>query len=374
MTAYCLLPTASSAQSPIIVETTGQPDKTPKPKPKPKPVPPPKPAEPEFVAPKLLWKTLVKPVEGGILYGGDALFLGGGTTLHKLDEDGRPQWTAEVGEQRAVAALDDRRVFFGGEKGTLYAFTQRSGSPLWQFASETGAAIQNAPAVGGGKIFVECLDNNLYALNAANGQLLWKFTRPDGSLGYSAPVFDSGAIYIAGETTLYKLDAATGNVLWKIFVGGKSLSTPALTDKAVIIGGDGPGVCAFARDSGKPLWNFPGKIENDWFGAPLIAGNRVYVGTYKGILYALDAAGTPRWASKLPGPSLTRPALDAKRGVLYLTCLTYRNEPCALGLAASTGRRLWDYGLDTVTSPPTLRADRLYIGSTNGYLYAFGLK
>ena len=315
-------PLTAYAQAPIIVETTGQPDKKPKPKPPPpKPVPPPKPAEPAFVAPKLLWKTLVKPVEGGILYGGDALFLGGGTTLHKLDEDGRPQWTAEVGEQRAAAALDDRRVFFGGEKGTLYAFTQRSGSLLWQFTSETGAAIQNAPAVGGGKVFVECLDNNLYALNAANGQLLWKFPRPDGSLGYSAPLFDSGAVYIAGETTLYKLDAATGKELWKAFVGGKSLSTPALSDKAVIVGGDGTGVSAFARDSGKPLWNFPGKSEGDWFGTPLVAGNRVCVGTYKGFVYALNAAaGTPRWAapSSRPFPNPPRLRRQTRRPLRHL--------------------------------------------------------
>ena len=370
----CLTPIFAQAQVPIIVETTGQPKPKPKFKPKPKPVPPPKPAEPVFVAPKLSWKTLLKPIEGGLTYSGGALFLAGGTTLYKLDDDGRTQWAREIGEQRATAGIDDRRVFVGNEKGVLSAMTQLSGSPLFQFASESGAAIQNAPTVGGGRIYVDCSDNNIYALSAANGQLLWKFLRPDGSLSYSAPVFADGSVYVAGETTLYKLDAATGKEQWRVFVGGKSLSTPALTDKAVYIGGDGAGVSAFARDTGKLLWNFQSKSPIDWFGAPLAAGNRVYVATYQKTLYALDAVtGASRWRGALTGPSLNRPALDAKRGVIYVTCTTYKEEPSVLGFAADGAGKRWEYGLDIVTGGPLVVGDRLYVGSTNGYLYAFGL-
>ena len=372
-----LLPRTVLAQAPIIVETTGQskPTTITATKPKPNPLPPPKPAEPRFVPPRMLWKTLVQPVEGGTIYNGDALYLGGGTSLYKLDSDGRTQWTVQVGEQRSTAAFDDRRVFFGNEKGILYAFTQRSGTPLWQFASESGAAIQNPPAVGAGHVFVECLDNNIYTLNAGNGQLVWKYTRADGAMGYSAPIYDDKAVYVAGETTLYKLDAITGKELWKAYVGGKSLSTPALTDTMVIVGGDGTGVTAFARDSGKVIWNFSGKIDNDGFGAPLVVANRVYVGTYQRNLYALDTLnGAPRWTGKLTGSSLTRPTLDARRNILYLTCLTYRGEPSAVGFSTVTGRRVWDYSLDVVTGAPLVVGDRLYIGSTNGYLYAFSLK
>jgi outer membrane protein assembly factor BamB len=358
---------AAFAQEPIIVESTGKPATPPPPKPKPKP-------QPTFVKPTLLWKTLLRRVDGAPVVQENELYAAAAGALYQMDTDGRTQWISETGGQPFTAALDDKRVFVGSDKGILYAVTRRSGQALWKYPTENSAAIQTRPAVGDGRVYFEANDNNVYAVSAANGQLKWKFVRPDGSLGYSSPVYD-GALYVAGESVVYRMDGADGKETWHTSVGGKSLSTPALSDDALFVGGDGAGLTALSRNDGKLLWNFKGSDEDDWFGPPLVARSRVYVTTYAGYAYAVDTAtGKQRWSSRLGGTALAAPALDAKRNVLYVTSTTNHDTPTLTALDARSGKRLWGYALGSADGSPVVVGDRLYVCSTNGYLYAFALK
>jgi outer membrane protein assembly factor BamB len=356
------------AQEPIIVESTGKPAPPPPAKPKPKP-------QPTFVKPTLLWKTLLRRMDGAPVVQEDELYAAAAGALFQLDYGGRTQWASETGGQPFTATLDDKRVFVGSDKGILYAVTRRSGQSLWKYPTENGAAIQTRPAVGDGRVYFEANDNNVYAVSAANGQLKWKFVRPDGSLGYSSPVYDGGALYVAGESAVYRMDGADGKEAWHAFVGGKSLSTPALSEDTLFVGGDDCGLTALSRADGKMLWSFKGKPESDWFGPPLVARSRVYVTTYAGHAYAVDAAtGKQRWDYRLPGSALATPALDAKRNVLYVTSSTTHDAPTLTALDARSGKRLWDYALGSADGSPVVVGDRLYVGATNGYLYAFALK
>jgi outer membrane protein assembly factor BamB len=80
------------------------------------------------------------------------------------------------------------------------------------------------------------------------------------------------------------------------------------------------------RSTGKSVWTFLAKARVD--SSPLIAGNRVFVGSSDGLLYGLDLA---------------------------------------------TGKKLWDFTAGAALSAsPAVAQGALVIGSQDGVLYCFG--
>ncbi len=69
---------------------------------------------------------------------------------------------------------------------------------------------------------------------------------------------------------------------------GEFYSSPAVTDKLVIVGGRDKMVHAVDRQKGTPVWAFATKKRVD--GSPVVVGNRVFVGSLDGNLYAIDLA------------------------------------------------------------------------------------
>jgi outer membrane protein assembly factor BamB len=301
-------------------------------------------------------------------------FLGAANYLYQVDSGGRTLWALETGAVQSSPALDDTKAYIGTDKGILFGVNRKTGQTAWQFTGATGSLLTR-PAVSDKSVVIESSDNTVYGVDPASGKQKWKFVRPDGSLGYAAPrVGGTDALYSCGETTLYRLNLETGKEKWHTYIGGKSTSTPDVGGGRVYVGGDGTGISAFSQDDGKALWNFKGIKADDWFGAPLYAGGTVYVATYNRYVYAVDAAtGTVKWSYRPLGASLSQPALDAKRGVLYVTSTTFKDNPTITALDIKTGKSLWSYRAGYINGSPIISEDRLYVGSTNGYYYCFAL-
>ncbi|MGC4048097.1 MAG: PQQ-like beta-propeller repeat protein [Armatimonas sp.] len=190
--------------------------------------------------------------------------------------------------------------------------------------------LKTPVTLGPSTLFVEATDGNVHAVETASGTSLWKFSRPDGSLGFASPVLaGDSALFVSGETTLYRLDPAGGALVWKSVVGGKAVSTPERADGRLVVGGDMTGVTALSEDDGRRLWRFPGSGKTtDWYGAPLLHKGVVYVGTVRGLVYALSAStGKRLWAASLLGEALSRPAIDEPRGLLWGTSHWSARQP-----------------------------------------------
>lgn len=329
--------------------------------------------------PTLLWKTSIKRGEATAAVGPEETYVTGGTTLYRLNAEGHTDWSTEIGPTQSEVTLDAKRAYVGTDRGTVYAIDRQSGAILWKSTTISGA-VRMAPLVVGNRVVVESNDNNIYGLELATGTLKWLFTRPDGSLGYSAPVAIPGGtgFLVCGEGTLYRLDATTGKQTWRSVIGGKSLATPVIRGTRAYVAGDGSGLVALDLETGERRWRFRvgnEKLGQDWFGPPLLVGNTLFVSTYRRNLYALEAtSGSVKWSTKVPGPALARPALDEKRNVLYVSSGTFRDSPTLTALNARNGSKLWEYKLGYVAASPALGNGRLYLGSTNGYFYAFSIK
>lgn len=276
-------------------------------------------------------------------------------------------------------AAEDGRVFFGDDKGVLYALTAQ-GKELWR--TELGSEIVTAPAVSGDRIFVATLEGRVAALSADAGKVLWDKPRSSEPFkmtvrGNATPVVDEGGgrLFVGfADGTLAAFSTNDGRVLWeKSFAqarrGFNDIDGAPLIDGdrlyvSVFDAGEEGGVFAVSKASGQTLWQQKigsgDRITSD--------GSTLYVAGTDGQVYALQKKdGAKLWSTKLENEAMTLP-------VLYRDVL-------AVGLSGSTvnflnaqdGRVLAKrHAKKGVFSDPFLDPDsgQLYYFSNGGRLYA----
>lgn len=279
----------------------------------------------------------------------------------------------------------------------------------WQF--RTGDAIEGAPAVAGGRVFVASLDKHLYALALDSGKLLWK-TR----LGpmKSSPAVQEGRVYIGDlDGQFYCLDAITGKVLWKFAADGEIHAAANFYRDRVLFGAHDSRLYCLDRD-GKKVWT--AAIDGPINAAAPIHGDYAYAtGCSDGVVHIIDLrTGKETGTLPLGGETVSTPALI--EGRLYVTMISnqvvaadvhkrekiwsfepprrampfYSSPAVASGLVvagsrdrkiyaldAATGRKVWDFAADgQVDASPVIAGDKVYVGclSRDGHFYVLDLK
>jgi outer membrane protein assembly factor BamB len=229
--------------------------------------------------------------------------------LDELYERGRP----------AIDAAG-RRLFVGSSDQGLYAIRADDGSTLWRF--ETAGAVQSEPLYESSEdvVYFGSNDGALYKVHADDGQLIWRFAT--NSEVARVPILRNGVLYVMNANdTLVALDAKSGKMRWT------QHRTPALgmeiagyaglaagTDKVYAAFSDGV-VLAYALDDGSEQWPLidlaadaeqatgttPRYLDVDT--TPVVGriatGEVVYVGSYAGGVFALDAEnGSRAWLNE----------------------------------------------------------------------------
>ena len=135
-------------------------------------------------------------------------------------------------------------------------------------------------------------------------------------------------------------------------------------------------------------WKF--KTGGRVLSSPAVSGDRVYVGSSDGLLYAIDrASGTERWRFTSKGPIASSPA--AHRDLVYVSSL----DGNVYAIEAATGKQRWVFATkgerrftapgihgaiprtermpdpyDVFLSSPTIANNTVYIGSGDQHVYA----
>jgi outer membrane protein assembly factor BamB len=109
---------------------------------------------------------------------------------------------------------------------------------------------------------------------------------------------------------------------------------------------------------------------------PVIAGERLYVGTDRGRILAVDAAtGAVKWMRETGRCIAASAAIS--RGLVYFALMD--PPPCGdqptsgrlLALRAGTGHTVWNVHAGVMESSPLVVGRTVYVGSWDGRLYAF---
>jgi outer membrane protein assembly factor BamB len=250
---------------------------------------------------------------------------------------------------------------------------------LWRFRAK--ALLEFPPAVAYGRLFVANNPGVLYALDAGSGRVRWRYNARRCTA--ASPAVAKRIVY---ETFLNRppcnaegsdldgqivaLDTSTGKVRWRRTIG-PSESSPLVARGAVYVGDWRGKVYAINARTGRTLWTFStdGKVK----GGVAISGQRLYIGSYDGHVYALNAlTGRLIWRASAQarlGPTGTFYATPA---VAYDRVYIGSTDSKVYSFGASTGRLHWSYGTGGyVYSSPAVWRLRVYIGSVDGHLYCF---
>jgi len=200
------------------------------------------------------------------------------------------------------------------------------------------------------------------------------------------PVVAYGRLYFTNNSgVMFAVNAKTGKRAWKLPIGRCVAASPAVADHTVYqvflnrppcnseatparLEGE---VIAFAAGFGWIRWRTKiGPTES----SPLVADGRVFVGDWRGLVYALDArTGNVRWTFQ--GKGRIKGAVAKSGNRLYVG--TY--DGYLYALRATTGKVLWRTrsqdrlgGRGQFYSTPTVAYGRVYIGSTDGKVYSYG--
>jgi outer membrane protein assembly factor BamB len=232
--------------------------------------------------------------------------------------------------------------------------------------------IEFPPVLASGRLFFGTNHGLVLAVQATSGQIAWH--RQFAGCIASSPAVGNGVVYVglmdpppcrgSAPSFLVALDARSGRTLWR-FGAGAIEASPLLAGGRVYFGSWDHRVYALEPRTGRLEWSFStgGRVK----GGVALAGSTVYVGSYDGYLYALDARGDGvRWTAggghlgglyATPSVAHGRVFVSSTNGRVY-----------AFSLA---GHELWSVQTGSyVYSPAALSGGTAYIGSYDHRLYA----
>ncbi len=197
-------------------------------------------------------------------------------------------------------------------------------------------------------------------------------------LEFPPVIYGDHIFQLADDGVLSAIDKRDGHTFWTRSLGQLSASTPAVSANTVYVTilasghPDKPGrVVALNSSTGAIRWLRP--LPSPSESSPMLDGGRLFFGSQSGIVYALDARnGRVLWVYHAPGAVKASPTLSG--GVLYFG--DYSGHVQAV--SEQTGRRLWLsgsegalFGSGTFYSTPAVVYGRVFLGNTDGRIYAY---
>jgi len=270
--------------------------------------------------------------------------------LHAVDlMDGSLKWQYQAAGIMAAPAARDGAVYFGDVNGTFHCVDAATGKKRWTVAAQDD--IVSSANFAGDKIIFGSDDHHLYCVST-EGKIVWRCKTKEKVR--AAPAIVGDHVFVAGcDQHLHVVDLHTGKEVAAIPLGGhvgasaavlgdhafvgnmanKFLavdwkkktnlwtfeakrgaqpfySSAAVTNDLVVAGSRDKKVRAWARLTGKEVWSFSTNGRVDC--SPVIAGQRVYVGSLDGNLYVLDLKSGIELARFALGPIPGSPAVGGQ--------------------------------------------------------------
>ena len=354
-----------------------------------------------------------------LIYQGD----GSGSVTAVDPQTGEKVWSfRSAASVSSTPAVFRGVVYFGSSDHKVYAVNAATGVRLCSF--DTGGVVNAAPAVvataDGVVIYVG--DNGIggnndgghvWAINGVDANAAtdcsqkWVFNNfgdPPGSHpeagSWSPPSYATGrdgrALVVVGSSSsdnaVYAFDALTGQVVWRFQTqfffadgdvgAGTTISPPGANGFAdgVAYAVSKPGIVyALNLATGAKLWEFSirtdAPVDNGPArSTPALVGNRLYVGYGSGV-YGLDAVtGAKVWRTETDTAAevTSSPAVAGGAGDLVVFVGDVAGKVYAF--RAADGVKLWSYATGgLIYSSAAVSGGKVYIGSTDNFLYAFGL-
>ena len=265
----------------------------------------------------------------------------------------------------------DGVVFIGSGDQHVYALDARTGARRWEFAA--GDVIHASPAVVDGVVYIGSWDRNLYALDARTGRERWRHTTGADTVIWnqvglaSSPAVAEGLVFVGGrDGRFHAVDAATGAERWSHDNhGGWTIGSPAVRDGVVYFTtSDGRRFKALDARTGAVRFDLENKAIS--FSSVALAGTGAFYGTSDGWVHAVDVrTGAFTAHFRTDGSREHGDPWTDSTGVLRTSGMYPDRTLDGMMIGMRTMMTV-----GSVLSSPVLVDGVLYVGSTDGQLYA----
>lgn len=280
-------------------------------------------------APAALWRyplatgTWAPPVAaGGVVYmgGGDGRFH----AVRAADGAALWVWAGSVAIDGA-AALDDAAVYFLDTRFNLVALDRRTGVLRWRqplhnefFAG--GSVPDNptfnhraaTPLLHEGTLYVGSADGGLYAVDPATGTVRWRYDAGAPVYGGARPHGPDALLFGTMDGSVIRLDLRTRHETLRVRTGGGVVTTPVVAGDRLVVGSRDYLLHAFDLQ-GNPAWKY-----SYWFSwiesTPALQDGLLYLGgsDYARVSAIDPATGRARWSTVVHGLSWGTPLVTAR--------------------------------------------------------------
>ncbi|MCF6767084.1 outer membrane protein assembly factor BamB [Thiotrichales bacterium 19S11-10] len=292
---------------------------------------------------------------------------------------GRRLWRESLSETLgSTPGVSGDKVFVGSITGQLYALSKIDGKTLWK--AKLSSSLYAKPVYSDGIVVVHLHNGEIAALSADDGKLLWQHTSnlPELILtGNSAPLISDGKVYVGldiGE--VWALDLKSGKRLWERPIalpqGASAVTrmidiegTPLLSDGVLYAATFQGRLAAINIENASLLWSKKISTYTDL----AISNDMLFASTEKGYLnaYSLDS-GALLWSQKdLEGRQISAPVVVNNR---YVAVGDFEGYLHVFGLKSGKYVARYNVGGDGVRAEPQSVANKVYLQTNNGYLYA----
>jgi eukaryotic-like serine/threonine-protein kinase len=266
--------------------------------------------------------------------------------------------------------------------GFISTLTPPPDKLLWKY--DLNRSIKSTPIIVGGRVVVGSLDKKLDFIDAVSGKELGYYKI--SSLVSTSPCGDEETIYFGWfnvKESFYALNLPKKQVRWKVILGDISAAPTLKGDKVFVGTGDGS-MWALEKTTGRKIWQFksqnsilstPAFLENSTTGendsSSLNASEEMaYFGSTDGFLYALLAkSGKLNWKFKADGGIYSSPAIHA--GMIFFGSV----DGCLYALNLKDGTPAWKFRTgEDIYSSPAVTESLVYIGSNDYCMYAVNQK
>ena len=310
--------------------------------------------------------------DGSLLWkfdmGGDKVFSA--SNLHGIPTNGKmvdDPWDMYL----SSPTVNNGMVLAASGNGSCVAIDAKSGKLVWKF--QTGGVIHASSAVSGDSVYIASWDSYIYAINSKDGKEYWRFKTGTDSVYHnqvgfqSSPVIDGKMLYIGcRDAHLYALDRFSGKQIWSYSTNGSwIISSPAVYNENVYFGtSDTYRIISLNASNGNVV--FDKKVKSYVFSSPSLANNKLFVGGFSGFLYEVDLA-TQKIRTIFRTDGSTISGNEYMNADSTLNTNKIFSEPSWDGMLKGVEKL---YSMGSILSSPLIDGDRIYFGSTDGFIYA----
>lgn len=301
--------------------------------------------------------------------------------IRVFDRNLKPKWSVHTESSvKNNVAISGDQLFATSIAGWLYAFDRETGKPLWQ--SELDRARERweiaATTAAGGMVYVGAA-SYVGAYDGVSGQRIWSAAHAKSDWWpscYVIPVISDGRLVLMTRGGAYAYGAKKGDPIWNL---PGDFHGCAVSGGVVYTIKDGL-PAAVDASSGKLLWT-GNDVVGDTASAPAISGDRMVVGTADGRVCAYSLKdGALIWKYQT-GKALSslqpykRDISDVNSSPAIADGVVYvgSSDGYLYALSLATGKKICSYNLGSPIASSPLVDGRLYVAAYDGNLYAFEL-